>query len=502
VIRSIRFADEPDPAESVREEIFLEKELARRAEQTDLVNDQALLADIDFYQGQEILNMWLRNQVAADAVTSESIAGYYETHKAGFSEPERMKFRHLFLLVPPDDEKAGKAKKEQADKLHQQLRRGAEFERLVGEYSEIKGARENKGVVGPVDSSRLNPAIRQGLSGLKPGEVSGPVRTPYGWELLELMERTPSAVKPLSEVSDSIRTSIISAKAREIQGKAAEYLNGRFTPEVNDALLSGTGVLSTDSVVLTVGSRRFTVEAMLRAIHATYAFDDVKDERERIRAALPRMILTEQVKQAAEADGFLESAESKAKLTFIRNRLLGEQHYNRLKPRREPSELDLKAAYAKERDVFTSPPMAKGVLYRWSLPEEAQTTSGAMLTFHREALLGKVEKITGDARAGRISREDLAKKADEVVPLDWFREGPMGYSHDKAFFGAEAGNFTEIYPTRTGYALGWVEAKKPREPIPFEECRELVRKRVINMSAVEERKALLEEILREYALLP
>jgi parvulin-like peptidyl-prolyl isomerase len=498
VIRAIRFVDEPDPREAMREEIYLERELARRAEAEGTTSDPLLQADIRYYQTQEILNELLTRRLPDDAVTSADIEQYYRTHINEFRTSETVKFRHIFFFVPAGDTAVERQKLDQARKVREKLARGADFAELAADSSELPAAKTNKGLVGPELTGKLNPAVQGGLAKLAPGEISEPVRTAYGWEILQLVERVPPRTRSLDDVAAAIRDALRRLKARELQEKLGAEVAKRYPATINERLLATSGTLPRDEWVFAVAGTTFTVERVLADIYATWSYTSISDDRERIRAALPRLVLTQQLLAAAADEGLLNDPALQTKLRLIRDRLAGERYYNNLAPKEKPTEKELRDHYAQNPDVFRTPPEAKGILFRWRF-DGTGTTSGTSQEFVRESLRRNVEKIRTQAAKGEIDLDALRKLADEVKQLDWFREGPNGYRFDKAFFSAKEKSFTEIFEQRDAYAFGWVEGRKEPRPIPFEQCRDLVERRLINLRSAELRKKAVEEILAGYA---
>lgn len=499
VIRSMRFADQPDPEASVREEIYLEARLAKLAEEAGLTTNTAIQADIAYYQDSELIDMWLRHKVAQKPVTEAEIEQEYAQNASEFTETGTVRFRHLFLMVPPNDSRVETEKKVLAEKILRQVQRGAEFANLVAEYSELKDAKRNKGVVGPEIPDRLGPQVRQALLALKENEITGPIRTRYGWEILQLLERKEPRVRPLTEVKSIIRRKLEQARSAEYQKLAEQTLPKAYPANVNDAVLSGTAPLSPSDWCFAVAGTTFTVAQTLAKIRATWSYENISDERERIRAALPRLILTEQVKAAARADGLADSEEYRAKARFIQNRLLAENYLKKLPQTFSPSEKELRDYYEAEKQVFQTPPEGKGIVFRWFIKPDAATSSGASLEYQKQLLRERVQTLRDEAQNGKKTRDELAKLADEVETLDWFREGPNGYYFDQAFFRASTQTYSEVFPIRNGFALCWVEDKRDPQIRPYEECKELVRRRFCNLKADEKKKSLIEQILQDYA---
>lgn len=71
----------------------------------------------------------------------------------------------------------------EAEDLERKLQEGAHFEDLARRYSRCASASAG-GLLGLVDESRLDPDFREALDLLRPGQISKPVRTRFGYHLI------------------------------------------------------------------------------------------------------------------------------------------------------------------------------------------------------------------------------------------------------------------------------------------------------------------------------
>ena len=71
--------------------------------------------------------------------------------------------------------------------------------------------------------TELAPGLQTLLSGMKPGDISEPLRTPKGYQLLKLETMTPEEVLPPEQVRDRIAEKLYAAK-REVELR--KYLAG------------------------------------------------------------------------------------------------------------------------------------------------------------------------------------------------------------------------------------------------------------------------------------
>lgn len=71
----------------------------------------------------------------------------------------------------------------EAKDILRMLENGKSFEELARKFSLCSSA-SNGGFLGEVDSGRLDPDFRDAFDLLKPGQVSKPTPTAFGWHLI------------------------------------------------------------------------------------------------------------------------------------------------------------------------------------------------------------------------------------------------------------------------------------------------------------------------------
>lgn len=111
------------------------------------------------------------------------------TNKRGGNSPlvvEQTHTRHILIkLSEIVSEKEGKQK---MDGIKERLDNGEKFEVLARQFSEDSTA-SNGGDLGWVNPGDTVPQFEKAMNALKPGEVSEPVRSPFGWHVIQVLER-------------------------------------------------------------------------------------------------------------------------------------------------------------------------------------------------------------------------------------------------------------------------------------------------------------------------
>lgn len=85
-----------------------------------------------------------------------------------------------------------------AKEIYDKIKQGEDFAKLATEFSQDPGSAQRGGDLGFFDRRRMVQPFDSAAFSLKVGEVSTPVRTPYGWHIIKLTE-----IKPYPEYSKS-----------------------------------------------------------------------------------------------------------------------------------------------------------------------------------------------------------------------------------------------------------------------------------------------------------
>ena len=143
----------------------------------------------------------VQEKVAGNAEpTDEEIQKFYEQNKeAQFTTPEQRCVRHI-LFAKDQEQKSEDVKK--------QLEDGADFAKLAKEYSQDPGSAENGGDLGCLGKGETVPPFEEAAFGAEEGEIVGPVKTEFGYHILEVTDAKPQQTRPLSEVESQIRSQL------------------------------------------------------------------------------------------------------------------------------------------------------------------------------------------------------------------------------------------------------------------------------------------------------
>jgi len=166
------------------------------------------------------------------SVTDEEARAFYDAHRQEFTSPSEVTLREILIEVKNSDRGVNVAEddtaREQAQEIRKRLLAGEPFPRLAGEYSSA-ASKANGGLIGPLNSGELAPALRDLLAKMQVGDVTDPIRTQRGYQLLKLESRTDAKLRSFEEARGDIGNRIGEQKLRGEREKYLDRLRAQAT---------------------------------------------------------------------------------------------------------------------------------------------------------------------------------------------------------------------------------------------------------------------------------
>ncbi|GAA5336438.1 MULTISPECIES: peptidylprolyl isomerase [Thermus] len=147
----------------------------------------------------------------AEALALEALEGHYR----GKLEVSPAALKALWLLSPEYRHGTLYCARhillptlEEAREALGRLAKGEPFPQVAQALSQDPGSKEEGGALGCAPEGTYIPAFENALLRLKPGEVSGPVGTQFGFHIILLEEVKPAGRFPLEEVAEELANSV------------------------------------------------------------------------------------------------------------------------------------------------------------------------------------------------------------------------------------------------------------------------------------------------------
>ena len=181
----------------ITRDLLLREALRRGLERRDGVRarlDQARKA---------ILLEALLKEVAEDApgLSDEAIRKHYEENRATYEQGERVRVRHILFK----DEG-------QAEKMVRRAKKGEPFEKLMEESEAAGGTTADLGLI---ERGAYDKEFEQAAFGAPERSIVGPVKTIYGYHVIQVLEKRPAGLAPFEEVKEQIAEGLREEAQRE-----------------------------------------------------------------------------------------------------------------------------------------------------------------------------------------------------------------------------------------------------------------------------------------------
>jgi foldase protein PrsA len=176
--------------------------------------DEEILANYLTSQGRTLadfqqelrsdIEMQLRNEALRTVVvgivgpTDDELAVYFEANISRYDVAEQIQASHILTV----DERT-------AWEVHEQLLAGGDFAELASQYSEDQANKNSGGDLGWFGRGRMVAEFEQAAFALGIGEISEPVKTQFGYHIIEVTDRQEAHTPTLDEAQDQVRNDYV-----------------------------------------------------------------------------------------------------------------------------------------------------------------------------------------------------------------------------------------------------------------------------------------------------
>ena len=160
------------------------------------------------------------------SVSDKDIEDYYQQNQDRFMSEEKLRASHILVK----DENL-------AMDILLRLQSGEDFQALAGQYS-IDPTSEKGGDIGYFTRGQLVPEFESACFKLKAGEISGIVKTQFGFHIIKLTEMIPPAEIPLDKSKDTIKDELLKIKKRKAFNDFVQGLKKRTLIQTKPELLN------------------------------------------------------------------------------------------------------------------------------------------------------------------------------------------------------------------------------------------------------------------------
>jgi parvulin-like peptidyl-prolyl isomerase len=143
-------------------------------------------------KGVVVERLMRQETIRAIEVSEAEMQAYYRNHPDLFTASETIRARHI-LIVPKDESEGAQAEALQKIRsLQKRIEQGEDFAILALGYSDCP-SKAYAGDIGYLTRKEMVPLFADAAFALAPGQVSDVVQTRFGYHLIKLVERVPTA---------------------------------------------------------------------------------------------------------------------------------------------------------------------------------------------------------------------------------------------------------------------------------------------------------------------
>lgn len=207
---------------AVLEQLYLARVLAREAEKLKLAEKPEIMRKLELARekilAQERLALLEKSLKIPDFI--QKAKEIYLAEKEKYQVEPSARAAHILIAAKNHSEEDALKK---AQEIRALLVSGAKtFEQAAREFSEDTSAKDNGGDLGWFGPKRMVKPFSDAAFAMKPGDISQPVKSSFGYHIILLEEKKEGRQKPFDEVRQGITDKLVQ---EYIQAAKATYMN-------------------------------------------------------------------------------------------------------------------------------------------------------------------------------------------------------------------------------------------------------------------------------------
>lgn len=151
-------------------------------------------------------------------VTDDEMQQYYDKNKQSFSTPEEVRASHILVKTEAE-----------AQDILKQLKEGADFATLAQQKSLDPGSKNNGGDLNFFTKGQMVQSFEEAAFSLKVGELSGIVKSDYGYHIIKVTDRKATVTPPFAEKKAEINDTLLQQKISQMTQSYIAELTAKAT---------------------------------------------------------------------------------------------------------------------------------------------------------------------------------------------------------------------------------------------------------------------------------
>jgi len=180
-----------DMKREIIKNVILSDLVLKEAQKANINQDSEYNQALQFTENQLMQKIFLE-KIVKQSVTEDKIQAEYKKYVDSQANVEEYKVAHILVKT-----------EEEAKDIKKKLDGGADFAALAKEYS-LDSNKETGGELDFFSKGQMVAPFEEAVEKLKIGQISGPVKTDFGYHIIKLIDKRKVKVMPLDEMREKI----------------------------------------------------------------------------------------------------------------------------------------------------------------------------------------------------------------------------------------------------------------------------------------------------------
>lgn len=186
---------------------LIKKELIyQHAKKMRLQNDREYIDKVDEFKKMTLVTMLLKKEIEDKMMLDDAeVKEFYEKNSDKFRIGTEIKASHILVKT-----------EEEAKDIASKLKKGSKFPDLAKTFSIDKASGAKGGDLGYFGRGKMVPEFERAVLSLKPGELSDPVNTRFGYHIIRLDDIKEGKLASFEQSAESIRRQLAAERQKAL----------------------------------------------------------------------------------------------------------------------------------------------------------------------------------------------------------------------------------------------------------------------------------------------
>ena len=231
------FSEQPEALKNLIRNELMRRTVLAEALKAEWDKRSEVLVAMERGKEQAIIDNFVANRSLPPAgfPSEAETKAAYDANIAQFRVPAQIRLAQILIRLP-ENANASEVKRAlaTAQEISTKIDGGANFGELAKQYSQDETSKNIGGELEWVNENLLTPQFRTIVASLKGNAASKPVRSPFGYQIVKVVDRKPESTIPFSDVRASIAKNLRDARANQNREAYLEGITTKTPPQVKD----------------------------------------------------------------------------------------------------------------------------------------------------------------------------------------------------------------------------------------------------------------------------